>query len=317
MALNGPKSLESTQTSPDSESLAKAIPESRVDRNDGVFRSTTPSSTSSRARSLNQNENATVSQSPNRGELPEGLSASKGSLEGAAQAIDDAGLLGSDGPIQRSRLANAGGNSSSVLEGSAPQAIAVEDGSEEGNATSGSNLIESRVTDIAGRKAGEGVGPTNNRNAPTDFGSASEGNKSGDSLDVRSSSSGRVARNGEADLMEALAKSSQGELVPALRELVVSRERVWRRVPNRSPIQEPSRFRTPVPTGKGRVTSTISLVRSHRAWLILVNRLGHVRMEHDPKAYFHLPMGPMRMRRRCWWITCAWYGSRGEGCSST
>ncbi len=115
MALNGPKSLESTQTSPDAESLAKAIPESRVDRNDGVFRSTTPSSTSSRARSLNQNENATVSQSPNRGELPEGLSASKGSLEGAAQAIDDAGLLGSDGPIQRSRLANAGGNSSSVL----------------------------------------------------------------------------------------------------------------------------------------------------------------------------------------------------------
>ncbi len=211
VALNGPKSLESTQTSPDAESLAKAIPESRVDRNDGVFRSTTPSSTSSRARSLNQNENATVSQSPNRGELPEGLSASKGSLEGAAQAIDDAGLLGSDGPIQRSRLANAGGNSSSVLEGSAPQAIAVEDGSEEGNATSGSNRIESRVTDIAGRKAGEGVGPTNNRNAPTDFGSASEGNKSGDSLDVRSSSSGRVARNGEADLMEALAKSSEGE----------------------------------------------------------------------------------------------------------
>ncbi len=101
--LKGPKEIESRTTSQSQPDRAAAIPEARGDKRQQTHRDTVASSISAAARDIQpSNEQVETLESTSQN-VPQGLSAIKGTSDGPAIQEDPSNALGSNGPKVRSR----------------------------------------------------------------------------------------------------------------------------------------------------------------------------------------------------------------------
>lgn len=210
--MTAPIAISSRATAETGASASEAIPESRVDQRSGVRRDVTPSSLSSASSDLIDPSNDSDRSYSGASTLPQGIVASKGVTEGPAIRDDNGGMIGSTGPLVRSRLSEPGGTLNG--EGDGPSVTATKNDKAIPLPGDGSRPVEGAPSSAESRSVDVGR-PGNGKASDSKEGTLNS-SINGDPLDTnagegltKGDSAAKAGKRGEAELMNELAGAGQ------------------------------------------------------------------------------------------------------------